>query len=105
MPLLTTLNPGQPRISIYSSTPVRKTPDPYGALLGGITPNDFQNVNSIYQIGQPSARIDILQHIDISVQDLIRNKLAVGRLRDLADVEDIRDALAATSHPTEPNDE
>lgn len=77
----------------------------YGAPLGGITPNDFQNVNSIYQIGQPSARIDILQHIDISVQDLIRNKLAVGRLRDLADVEDIRDALAATSHPTEPNDE
>ena len=36
-----------------------------------------------------------------ATDDLIRNKLAVGRLRDLADVEDLRAAIAATSKPTE----
>jgi hypothetical protein len=41
----------------------------------------------------------------ISLDDLIRNKLAVGRLRDLADVEDLRVAVAANSKPIEPEGE
>lgn len=88
----------------------------YGAPLTGVTPGDFCNdPNSIFQIGQPPLRIDILQHIDgvtfdeawsrrteahidgiavhvISAEDLIRNKLASGRLRDLADAEAVRAA-------------
>jgi hypothetical protein len=71
---------------------------------------------SIFQIGIPPLRIDILQSIDgvafddawngrieglvdgevtahiISKEHLIQNKLAIGRTRDLADVEAIRDA-------------
>ena len=89
----------------------------YGAPLDGLSPADFRNdPSSIFQIGTPPFRIDILQSIDgvvfddawkdrieglvegevpahvISREDLIRNKLASGRLRDLADVEAIRDA-------------
>jgi glutamine cyclotransferase len=69
-----------------------------------------------FQIGQPPARIDLLQHIDgisfdeawqnrieglvdgeiranvISREDLIRNKLASGRDQDLLDVRKLRDA-------------
>jgi hypothetical protein len=35
----------------------------YGAPLDGLTPSDFMDGTS-FQIGQPPARIDILQHID-----------------------------------------
>ncbi len=69
-----------------------------------------------FQIGQPPARIDILQHIDgisfdeawenrleglvdeeipalvISKDDLIRNKLASGREQDVLDVKKLRAA-------------
>jgi predicted nucleotidyltransferase len=86
----------------------------YGPPLTGVTPGDFCNdPNSIFQIGQSPLRIDILQHIDgvtfdeawsgrteahidgiavqvISAEDLIRNKLASGRLQDLADAEAVR---------------
>ena len=96
----------------------------FGAPLGGMTAKDFQDGESWFQIGVALSRIDIIQRIDavdfdtawkssepgmasddipvryISVDDLIRNKLAVGRLRDLADVEDLRAAIAATSKPT-----
>jgi hypothetical protein len=81
----------------------------YGAPLGGLTPADFAD-GSAFQIGQPPARIDILQQIDgvtfdeawenrieglvdgetpaivISKSDLIRNKRASGREQDLLDV-------------------
>jgi hypothetical protein len=77
----------------------------YGAPLQGITPSDFfSDPHSVFQIGQPPIRIDILQQIDgvtfddassnrikaevggisahvISADDLIQNKLASGRLR------------------------
>ena len=89
-----------------------------------MTAKDFQDGESWFQIGVALSLIDIIQRIDavdfdtawkfsepgmasddipvryISVDDLIRNKLAVGRLRDLADVEDLRAAIAATSKPT-----
>jgi predicted nucleotidyltransferase len=88
----------------------------YGAPPEGMTPADFSNKpDSVFQIGVPPVRIDILQSISgvtfdeawenritafideiptnvISRDDLIRNKLAAGRRRDLLDVEDIREA-------------
>jgi hypothetical protein len=93
----------------------------FGAPLAGITPKDFQDPAWGYQIGQPPSRIDILQELTavdfesawnvgedgminsdipvryISVPDLIKNKLALGRHRDLADVDAIRESEAANS--------
>jgi hypothetical protein len=88
----------------------------YGAPLTEVTPADFcDDPDSVFQIGQPPLRIDLLQEIDgatfdeawperteafidgvpvqaISAQHLVRNKLASGRLRDLADAEAVRDS-------------
>ena len=85
----------------------------YGAPLAGLSPTDFQD-GTVFQIGQPPARIDLLQHIDgvsfdeawenrieglldgeirtvvISKDDLIRNKLASGREQDVLDVKKLR---------------
>ncbi len=93
----------------------------FGAPLAGMTPKDFQDPAYVYQIGQPPSRIDILQELTavdfesawnaaedgmidsdipvryISVPDLIKNKLAIGRHRDLADVEAIRESENANS--------
>jgi hypothetical protein len=87
----------------------------YGAPLGDLTPSDFMD-GTTFQIGQPPARIDILQQIDgisfdeawknrveglvdgqiqaavISRDDLIRNKLATGREEDMLDVKKLRAA-------------
>jgi predicted nucleotidyltransferase len=87
----------------------------YGAPLGNLTPSDFMD-GTTFQIGQPPARIDILQHIDgvtfdeawenriegiidgqiqaavICRDDLIRNKLATGREQDILDVKKLRTA-------------
>jgi hypothetical protein len=88
----------------------------FGAPVATLTPADFRDdPNSVFQIGQPPARVDILQHIDgvtfdeawqqrtdtsvdgvvthvIAAEHLIQNKLQSGRMRDLADVEAIREA-------------
>jgi predicted nucleotidyltransferase len=85
----------------------------YGAPLSGLTPADFKD-GSTFQIGQPPARIDILQRIDgvgfdeawanriegvvdgevrvsiISRDDMIRNKLSSGREQDMLDVKVLR---------------
>jgi uncharacterized nucleotidyltransferase DUF6036 len=85
----------------------------YGAPLDGFTPSDFRD-ESGFQIGQPPARVDILQRISgvkfedawenrveglidgevlapvISKDDLIRNKLEAGRDQDLLDVKALR---------------
>jgi predicted nucleotidyltransferase len=87
----------------------------YGVPLDGLSPADFLD-GSTFQIGQPPARIDILQRIDgvtfdeawknrmeglidgevriavISRDDLIRNKLACGREQDLLDAKQLRSA-------------
>ena len=87
----------------------------YGAPLDGLGPQDFVD-GSTFQIGQPPARVDILQRIDgvtfddawrnrieglldgevkvnvISKDDLIRNKLASGRDQDLLDAKKLRSA-------------
>jgi hypothetical protein len=85
----------------------------YGAPLDGLSPRDFMD-GSTFQVGQPPARVDILQRIDgltfdeawqnrieglidgevqinlISKADLIRNKLACGREQDVLDVKKLR---------------
>lgn len=85
----------------------------YGAPLDGLNPRDFMD-GSTFQVGQPPARVDILQRIDgltfdeawenrieglidgevhvnvISKNDLIRNKLATGREQDALDVKKLR---------------
>jgi len=90
----------------------------FGAPIAGMSPKDFAD-GTTFQMGQPPERIDVIQRIDgvafddawqnriegtidgipaciISREDMIRNKLAAGRLQDLADVEKLRAADAAT---------
>jgi hypothetical protein len=85
----------------------------FGAPLDGLSPADFVD-GSTFQIGQPPARIDLLQQIDgigfeeawknriqglidgdipvmvISRKDLIRNKVATGREQDVLDAKKLR---------------
>jgi hypothetical protein len=91
----------------------------YGAPLAGLTPKDFQDPYSGYQLGLPPSQIDVIFAISavsfeeawrdsvpgqtgegipvryISLEHFIRNKIAAGRLQDLADaaaLEAARDA-------------
>jgi hypothetical protein len=90
----------------------------FGAPIAGMTPDDFMD-GTIFQMGQPPERIDILQQVSgldfdsawenrlegfidentpalvISRDDLIRNKLASGREQDLLDVKRLRAAQQA----------
>jgi hypothetical protein len=85
----------------------------FGAPISGLSPEDFTD-GTIFQMGQPPERIDILQQVSgvdfdsawehrvegfvdektpalvISKEDLIRNKLASGREQDLLDVKKLR---------------
>lgn len=84
----------------------------FGAPLSGLSPADFTD-GSTFQIGQPPARIDLLQRIDgisfdeawknrlegsigdlpvivISRKDLIRNKVASGREQDVLDAKKLQ---------------
>jgi hypothetical protein len=94
----------------------------FGAPIAGMTPDDFMD-GTIFQMGQPPERIDILQKIDgiafdeawehrlegfidektpafvISRTDLIRNKLASGREQDLLDVKSLRAAQQSIPSP------
>jgi hypothetical protein len=91
----------------------------FGAPLQGIRPEDFTDRTSFFRFGRDPKGFDILPSIPgvdfdaawerrvevvidtatglranfISVGDLIASKLATGRMRDLADVEDIRKAM------------
>jgi hypothetical protein len=88
----------------------------FGAPLSGVTPEDFNaRAQTGFQIGVVPVRIDILHSLDgvrfeeawerrehdsldgipvnvISREDLIENKLASGRPRDLLDIKEIRKA-------------
>jgi hypothetical protein len=90
----------------------------FGAPLGSIRVDDLADPSKFIRFGNPPIAVDILSGIDgvdfdeawqrriervidpgsgvtafiISRQDLIASKLAAGRLRDLADVEEIREA-------------
>jgi hypothetical protein len=84
----------------------------FGAPLTDITEQDLQTPELVFEIGVVPARIDLLTtltglnfeeawqnrsvfRIDgrdipfLSREDLIRNKSALGRTRDLADIEDL----------------
>lgn len=91
----------------------------FGAPLAsaGVTPEDFETPGIVYQIGQPPRRIDVLTEISgvsfdeawksrqgvnfegrtvhfIGCVELLRNKEAAGRPKDLADVSRLRDHLS-----------
>jgi predicted nucleotidyltransferase len=92
----------------------------FGAPLEGMSPADFTD-GTTFQLGQEPDRIDILQRIDgitfdeawpnriqgeidgeipasvISLEDLIRNKIASARDQDLLDVKKLR-ALRGVKH-------
>jgi len=93
----------------------------FGAALGDLTIEDLQRDDTIFQVGVAPRRIDIITgasglrfvetferaaRIEIeglqiripSVEDLIRNKRASGRTKDLADVE----ALESLKAPKKP---
>jgi hypothetical protein len=84
--------------------------DDFGAPSGDLSPEDLQQEELIFQVGVAPRRIDILTSVDglkfedafshseiidvddipvhvLSVSDLIKNKKATGRIKDLADVE------------------
>ena len=84
----------------------------FGAPLTELTPEDLAAEEVVFQIGLPPRRIDILTSITgvdfgdawrdrttveleglvvpvIGREHLIRNKRALGRTRDLADIEDL----------------
>jgi hypothetical protein len=113
------------RSGVKNSEAVFRALAEFGAPLAGLTPADFRDSpNSVFQLGHAPARADILQSIDgvdfdeawpkrvelslegvpvhvVSAEHLIQNKLASGRLRDLADVEAIRESERANKGKTE----
>ena len=84
----------------------------FGAPLSGLTANDLSTKETIFQIGLPPLRIDVITSIDgvefaeawpdrletlfggvpafvIARHHLITNKKTTGRLQDLADVQQL----------------
>jgi hypothetical protein len=100
----------------------------FGAPLEGIRPEDFANRGNFFRFGRDPCGVDILPDLPgvsfdkawerrvegvidragglkaffISKDDLIAAKLASGRIRDLADVEDIREASRSVGPPGQP---
>jgi hypothetical protein len=110
---------GVPRATGHLDIWIRPTPDnaaralqalvTFGAPLAGLTVEDLTRPDTVFQIGLPPARIDILSGITgvsfadawdrrvavrlaegevavLSKEDFITNKRAVGRPKDLADM-------------------
>ncbi len=88
----------------------------FGAPMQGISTHDFETEGTVFQIGVEPVRIDVITRIagikfeeaiqnvkmmkieelnipTISLQDLIKNKKASGRHRDLNDVESLEKIL------------
>ena len=91
--------------------------------MAGESPTIFiESPNTVFQYGIPPARVDIMQSAEglkfeeawtrryetelmpglpalvLSMEDLITNKMSVGRLQDLADVERIGNAQRAKAN-------
>jgi predicted nucleotidyltransferase len=94
----------------------------FGAPLDDISESDFSSEGIIFQIGNSPRRIDIITNISgikfeqayanrkailiegievpvISLQDLIANKRASGRMQDLADIEKLESARIQEQKP------
>ena len=103
------------RPEVSNATRVLTALKDYGAPLRDLTESDLTNPGTVFQIGIPPLRIDILTTIDgvdfdeawadrfqtsfgeqaasvLSRQHLIINKKATGRLQDLADVQKLEGA-------------
>jgi hypothetical protein len=105
------------RTNVENGVRVYRALQEFGSPLENVTAADFQRESkTIFQFGNLPYRVDIFASIPeidfeeawqrrragviddevptqfISREDLIRNKLAVGRHRDLADVEAMREA-------------
>jgi hypothetical protein len=94
----------------------------FGAPMAAVLVDDLADPGKFLRFGFPPVAVDILSNVDgvnfeeawlrrvdavidpvtgqiasfISRDDLINSKLAAGRLRDLADVEEIREAKSST---------
>jgi hypothetical protein len=99
----------------------------FGAPLEGITPEDLGDSTKFIRFGREPVAVDLLPGIDgvdfdtawkhrvsgvvditsgltaffISEADLITSKIAAGRMRDLADVEELRQARASQKSRSE----
>lgn len=105
------------RPSVLNAEAVIRAIDSFGAPLFNLTLSDLQKEGTIFQIGVAPRRIDIITtlsgiHFDDafensvlvemegvelripSVPDLIRNKRATGRLKDLVDAEALEELSA-----------
>jgi predicted nucleotidyltransferase len=105
------------RASSDNASSLMKALRRFGAPTSGVSESDFAAEGIVFQIGNSPRRIDILTRISgiafesayakrkmvnvegldvpvISIEDLIANKRASGRMQDLADVEKL-EALAA----------
>ena len=88
----------------------------FGAPLNDLSNDDLSQLGTIYQIGLPPNRIDVITDADgitfadcwsrrtivhlselsisyISASDLLRNKESTGRLQDRADAEHLRQSI------------
>jgi predicted nucleotidyltransferase len=86
----------------------------FGFSSFGLTPDDFTKEDNVIQLGYPPLRIDLLTQIDgvtfdgcyanakkvdieglsvnfIGYQDLIKNKKRTGRLKDIDDIEHMKE--------------
>ncbi|MBL8804105.1 MAG: hypothetical protein JNN27_19025 [Planctomycetes bacterium] len=93
----------------------------FGAPLRGVTPTDFSRPGVVYQVGVPPRRVDVLTRIEgvefvhawrerlelqyagvpvhvIGAAELLVNKRAVGRPRDLLDAKDLERVIARRRH-------
>ncbi len=99
----------------------------FGAPIQGLTAADFRDPYSGFQFGVPPSQIDIILAISgvsfaeaweqrlagrtgdgievgyISLEHLIRNKLAAGRLQDLADADALQRARVANATTEDSN--
>jgi predicted nucleotidyltransferase len=102
------------KISEENATKLEEVIRDFGFASLGLTKEDFLNENEFLQMGYPPFRIDILTNISgvnfeesflkrkltytdnqvevsvIHINDLITNKIASGRTKDLADVEQLK---------------
>ena len=97
------------RVSDENSNKMVSVLEEFGFSSYNLTKDDFLNLNNVIQLGHPPGRIDIMMSIDgitfdeaypnkvikkideleinfISLADLIRNKKATGRDKDILDI-------------------